>query len=73
MKNLTKIYQSLVVSTALFLSNLSAQEIHKDALPTGGTVATGSATIVEETNNLYINQTSDKVILNWETFNVGKD
>ena len=73
MKNLTKIYQSLVVSTALFLSNLSAQEIHKDTLPTGGTVASGSATILKETNNLHINQTTDKVILNWETFNVGKD
>ena len=48
MKNLTKIYQSLVVSTALFLSNLSPQEIHKDTLPTGGTVANGSATIVKK-------------------------
>ena len=32
MKNLTKISLSLVVSTALFLSNLSSQEIHKDTL-----------------------------------------
>ena len=73
MKNLTKISLSLVVSTALFLSNLSSQEIHKDTLPTGGTVAGGSATIEQENNNLSINQSSDKVILNWETFNIGKE
>ena len=73
MKNLTKISLSLVVSTALFLSNLSSQEIHKDTLPTGGTVAGGSATIVQDNNNLSINQSSDKVILNWQTFNIGKE
>ena len=73
MINLTKISLSLVVSTALFLSNLSSQEIHKDTLPTGGTVAGGSATINQENNNLSINQSSDKVILNWETFNIGKE
>ena len=73
MKSLTKISLSLVVSTAIFLSNLSAQEIHKGTLPTGGTVAGGNATITQESNNLSINQSSDKVILNWETFNIGKE
>ena len=73
MRNLTKIYLSLVVSATLFLSNLSSQEIHKSTLPTGGTVAGGNATITKENNNLSINQASEKVILNWETFNIGKE
>ena len=46
----TKISLSLVVSTAIFLSNLSSQEIHNNTLPSGGTVASGSATI-EKTDN----------------------
>ena len=73
MRNLTKISLSLVVSTSLFLSNLSSQEIHKNTLPTGGSVAIGNATITKQNNNLSINQSSDKVVLNWETFNIGKE
>ena len=61
MRNLTKISLSLVVSTSLFLSNLSSQEIHKYTLPTGGSVAIAcNATIAKQNNNLSINQSSDK-------------
>ncbi len=64
MKTLTKISLSLVVSSALFLSNLASQEIHNNTLPSGGTVASGSATIEKTDNNLSANLSSDKLILN---------
>lgn len=41
------------------------------ANPTGGTVAAGTATIVNTTPNLTnINQSTDKAIINWDTFNI---
>lgn len=43
-----------------------------DALPTGGQVAQGSVSISESVNNtLTINQTSDKAIVNWQSFDIG--
>ncbi|MBF96744.1 MAG: hypothetical protein CMJ13_05940, partial [Pelagibacterales bacterium] len=73
MKTFTKISLSLVVSAALFLSKLASQEVHDNALPEGGKVASGSATIQKTENNLSVNQSSNKLILNWETFNIGKN
>lgn len=42
-----------------------------DALPTGGQVVSGSATIAQTGANMTINQASDKAILNWNRFNIG--
>ena len=61
---------SLCIS--IFVKFIKSQEINKNTLPTGGTVASGNATITQKVNNLSVNQNSDKVILNWETFNIGK-
>jgi filamentous hemagglutinin family protein len=42
------------------------------ALPTGGSVASGSATIGTPANNvLTINQSSNKAIVNWNSFSIG--
>jgi filamentous hemagglutinin family protein len=42
------------------------------ANPTGGQVAAGDATITTPTpNTVQINQTSNKAIFNWQTFNIG--
>ena len=76
MLKLTKITISTLVSASLFLSNFSylkSQEINKNTLPTGGTVESGNATITSNQSNLSVKQNSDKVILNWETFNIGRD
>ena len=76
MLKFTKITLSTIVSASLFLSNFSylkSQEIHNNTLPTGGSVESGNATITSSKSNLSVKQNSDKVILNWETFNIGRD
>ena len=41
------------------------------ALPTGGQVIAGTASISQTGSQMTINQTTDKAILNWNTFNIG--
>jgi len=48
----------------------SAQQA-ENTLPTGGTVTSGSANIAQNNNTMNINQSSQKAIINWSTFNVG--
>ena len=43
------------------------------ALPTNGTVASGSVTLQQDAATLRVNQSSDKAIVNWQTFNIGRD
>src|SRR5258708_25659800 len=40
-------------------------------LPTGGQVVSGSATITTTGNKLQVDQSSNKAILNWQTFSIG--
>jgi filamentous hemagglutinin family protein len=42
-------------------------------LPTGGQVAAGQAAIGQSGNTLTVNQTSQRAVLNWNTFNVGSN
>ena len=42
-----------------------------NALPTGGQVAAGSASIAQSANRMDVTQTSPKAVLNWQTFNIG--
>ena len=42
-----------------------------NALPTGGQVAAGAASITQSVNRMDINQSTQKAILNWQTFNIG--
>ena len=44
-----------------------------NALPTGGQVTSGSATISQSGNTLNINQSTQKMIANWGSFDIGKD
>ena len=47
-------------------------QLAADALPTGGSVASGSATIATPAaGQMQINQASDKAILNWQSFSIG--
>ena len=60
------------VSVSLALSSpVLAGGLSSTALPTGGSVTSGSATISQSGSNLKINQTSSDVIINWQTFNIG--
>jgi filamentous hemagglutinin family protein len=42
-----------------------------NALPTGGQVAAGSASITQSANRIDVTQSSQKAILNWQSFNIG--
>jgi filamentous hemagglutinin family protein len=42
-----------------------------NALPTGGQVVSGQATISQSSNAMTVNQGSNQAILNWNTFNIG--
>jgi len=42
-----------------------------DALPTGGVVAEGAATISSSGSRMDINQTTQRTAIDWQTFNIG--
>ncbi|MCX7185437.1 MAG: filamentous hemagglutinin N-terminal domain-containing protein [Nitrosospira sp.] len=48
-----------------------AYALDLNALPGGGSVAVGSASMVQSDSRLDINQTSQNVSLNWDSFNIG--
>ncbi|MEY4363880.1 MAG: hypothetical protein RLZZ24_1232, partial [Pseudomonadota bacterium] len=48
-----------------------AQGVADNQLPTGGQVRAGSATITQSGNTLQINQTSQRAVVDWSTFNIG--
>ncbi|NLV97435.1 MAG: filamentous hemagglutinin N-terminal domain-containing protein, partial [Desulfovibrionales bacterium] len=47
--------------------------IGPNTLPTGGEVIHGQASISQNANQMHINQGSDKVILHWQGFDIGRD
>jgi len=56
----------------LLLSLLASYGVTALALPTGGQVSSGNVTIgAPAAGSLNITQTSDKGVINWQTFNVG--
>ena len=57
---------ALLSSTVLATSAMA-----QDALPTGGQVVSGSATIGVNGGAMTINQSSDKMIANWQGFSIG--
>ncbi len=63
------IFKLSAVAVAMLV--LTFGELAMAELPTGGVVVSGTATIVESGNNLNINQTSNTVYSNWNTFNIG--
>ncbi|HXC41724.1 MAG TPA: filamentous hemagglutinin N-terminal domain-containing protein, partial [Burkholderiales bacterium] len=45
---------------------------HAHALPAGGAVSAGSASIAGGGGSMTITQTSQNVAINWQTFNIGQ-
>jgi filamentous hemagglutinin family protein len=50
---------------------MPAYALDPAALPTGGQVAAGSATINQSAARMDVNQATQKAIINWSTFNIG--
>jgi filamentous hemagglutinin family protein len=57
-----------LVAGAFVLMSAAA---YADALPTGGTVVGGSATISQSGSNMTINQTTAKMAADWQSFSIG--
>ncbi|MFP6847679.1 MAG: GLUG motif-containing protein [Pseudomonas sp.] len=64
--------RALVVAIGCAFS-LPALALDASALPTGGSVVAGQATIGQQGSTLTVNQTTDRAILEWQSFNIGKD
>jgi fibronectin-binding autotransporter adhesin len=61
------------LSLLLSLVDMAYAEPAVNALPTGGQVISGDASIATSGATLNVNQTSQRAIVNWDSFNVGKD
>jgi hypothetical protein len=64
--------QNFILGTALMaaMGGVFAQT-SSNALPTGGRLAAGSATISQSANTLNVVQSSQRAVVNWDSFNVG--
>ncbi|MGN2253712.1 beta strand repeat-containing protein [Frateuria sp. GZRe12] len=47
--------------------------VGRTTTPTGGVVIGGSGSILQDGANVVINQASNKLVLNWQSFNLGQD
>src|ERR1700749_1566733 len=64
--SLSKIFhRSCLLSFVCIISATSAY-----ANPVGGNVSAGSATITQSGNTLQINQSSNKAVIDWSSFNI---
>ena len=62
---------AFVAGTGATLGTLPAPALAQ-ALPTGGQVAAGAATIsTPSANSMVVKQTTDRVAINWQSFNIG--
>ena len=67
---------SILTSTAVF-ANPAVPNLPKLALPTNGQVVAGNASISQSQTatsaTMNVNQTSQRAVINWDSFNVGKN
>ena len=62
---------SVILLTFLLAETLSAEPA-ADALPIQGQVIAGQASITQQQANMTVTQSSDKAIIDWQSFNIGK-
>ncbi|OYU27449.1 MAG: hypothetical protein CFE41_10425, partial [Burkholderiales bacterium PBB2] len=59
------------VLASLALTSAAWAQLGSQALPTGAQLAQGAATVQSAAGQMQIRQSSDKAVLNWQSFNVG--
>ena len=69
-KHVFNVCTQFVALHALAFVFMASSATVAHANPTGGTVAAGSATITSSGSELDINQTSDRAVINWGTFDI---
>ncbi|WP_319525486.1 GLUG motif-containing protein [uncultured Desulfosarcina sp.] len=55
------------------LSPRGAPALDSAALPAGGEITSGSGSISTSGNRMTVNQTTPKMVADWDTFNIGQD
>ena len=72
-----KVPQSRLLSFAAIAAMLSAggpaYALDPGALPSGGKITTGSGTIATSGTQMTVNQSSQQLIANWNSFNIGSN
>ncbi len=63
--------RSIAALAAMFAAG-PAYALDPVALPTGGVVTSGSATIASSGSQMRVDQTSQQMIANWQSFNIGQ-
>ena len=59
--------------SAMIAAGVPLYALDSGALPTGGEVTSGNATIVTSGHQMTINQSSQSMIADWQSFNIGSD
>ena len=72
-----KVPKSLLLSFAFLSSMIVAgvplYALDPGALPTGGQITSGNATIATSDSQMTVDQSSQSMIANWQSFNIGAD
>ncbi len=63
--------KAAALAALLPLSGAPVWALDMSALPTGGKLSAGSATISQASNVLTVQQSSQRTVLNWQSFNIG--
>ena len=71
MKELRHIIGTIGLTFLLSYSAAKADKIKPNTLPENPNLINGEATIYSSANNLAIEQKTDKISINWDTFNIG--
>lgn len=61
------------ISLLFICPSLILQASFAGDLPTGGVVVGGSGTITQNTDNMVINQASQNMVVNWNSFSIGQN
>jgi fibronectin-binding autotransporter adhesin len=64
---------SLLLCGAFAGTPALAGSVGRSTTPTGGTIVGGSGSIVQDGASVVINQASQKLALDWQSFNLGQD
>jgi filamentous hemagglutinin family protein len=65
--------RSLAALTALFMGGVRAYALEPGSLPTEGQITAGTGTITTSGTQMTVNQSSQQLIANWGTFNIGEN
>src|SRR4051794_27894369 len=64
---------SLKASVSIAAMGIAALATPASANPAGGKVASGGATISSSGGNTQVNQSSQNVVINWKSFDIGRN